>query len=150
MSGSKKWWAIYDQRKSCDEEVKVLVQRAGIAEKVEQAAEGPLIPSNAFDGPPRGSKEWHENEKFDDQYTTHRLRTAYFSAQDIDLRKEIIAKICETEAFTRQLFQQDVNDAATTVKNAYKNRARWPLSAGLLGVFLVAAGYYFFDLVGAI
>lgn len=120
---------------------------AGLTQAMERAREGRFIPLGAF-----GEKVSSE-EYFADQYDYFRksARAAYFSVQDIELRKRLIAARRRADEDTRQSFDSDVAAASRAVLAAKTNARNQPWGkAAMLAVATVAAGYWFWDLVGAL
>jgi hypothetical protein len=124
-----------------------LESSAGITEDVERAREGRFIPLGAF------GEDVSPDEYFADEYDyiRRKIRDAYFSVKDIELRKELIKLRREIEKYHQESYQGDINLAHKEIDKAKLNGRKLPWeTAALLGVASVALGYWLFDIVGAL
>lgn len=71
-----------------EDECLALEQHAGIAQAMERAYQGSLFPLGAGDGEDPSPDEYFADES--DNFR-RRMRRAYFSVQDVDLRRKLIA-----------------------------------------------------------
>ena len=128
-------------------EIDALEKKAGLTEIMKRAREGRFIPLGAL------GEKVSPDEYFADEHDHLRSRTrdAYFSVADIELRKRLIATVRRVESLTRRSCEEDVIAANRAVAAAATTAQRQPWGkAALLGVALVAVGYWAFDTVGAI
>jgi hypothetical protein len=129
-------------RKVADELVE-LETKAGIIDKVKDAALGPMFPN--LDA---SSEEYFKEVE---DHARRKVRKLYFSLDDVDVRKELIAKRRLFDSLCDADWQKDLATAQQNLTD--KQRAAESLSwtrAGCIAVICVGAGSYFFKLYGAI
>jgi len=134
------------------EELAALEERAGIRQKVQRVRDwaGPFIPTTLVDDTPCGSDQ-HEQDYEQDLEQERRdivwgTRNVYFSVEDIELRKQLMAKFRETENATHSLFRHSVQQAQESCEAAIR---RVYVDAALNSVFAVLSGACVGALAGA-
>jgi hypothetical protein len=136
-----------DELKHLQEECFALEEQAGISQAMERAREGRFIPLGAM------GEEASPDEYFADEYDHFRdkARDAYFSVQEVALRKKLIAAQRKIEIHIRQSFEIDIAAAnrAVSVATARTRNQPWT-KAAVMAVGAVAVGYWAYGLVGAI
>ena len=135
------------ERERLRNKVDELETQAGLTEVMKRAREGRFIPLGAL-GEKVTPAEYFADEH---DHLRGRTRDAYFSVPDIELRKKLIATVRRFESFARRSLEEDVIAANRAVAAAAITAQRQPWGkAALLGVALVAVGYWAFGTVGAI
>jgi hypothetical protein len=131
-----------------EDECLALEQHAGIAQAMERAYQGSLFPLGAGDGEDPSPDEYFADES---DILRRRMRRAYFSVQDVDLRRKLIALRRKWDKHFLKSFDADVAKADDELREA-KQRALsqpWGKSA-LCAVGAVAIGYWAFHIAGAV
>lgn len=146
--------AARERIKEISGELDVLLEKAGIAEAVKKAEEGPLIPYGAMgDDDPSLSRLQNNTLYFDEQFDHLRdnIRRAVFGIEDREIRKTIIDKHRELERAGAGLTREIIEDAERELAKAKRDADNLPWTSAALGAAAwVALGYYFFNLAGAI
>jgi hypothetical protein len=136
-----------DELKRLQEECLALEEQAGLSQAMERAREGRFIPLGAM------GEEASPDEYFADEHDHFRdkARDAYFSVQEVALRKKLIAAQRKIESHIRQSFEADIAAAnrAVSVAKARTRNQPWT-KAAVIAVGAVAVGYWAYGLVGAI
>lgn len=126
---------------------KALEDKAGLSEIMERAREGSFLPLGI------GGEEVSSQEYFayEHDYLRDKTRDAYFSVANMESRKELIATQALCESRLRKSFQEDKVEANREFirLTAKVQRQPWVMAA-LSSIIIVALGYSFFGLVGAI
>ena len=91
-----------------------------------------------------------EEEEFHAQRITRRIRELYFAVQNIELRKELIAKDREEGGLALSYCQQELTEAGARLATARSTQNHWWVWTSLVGIALLALGFYFFGLIGAL
>lgn len=128
-------------------ECSALEEEAEITAQMERAREGRLIPLGAF------GEDTTPDAYFADEFDhfRERARDAYFSVEDVDLRRKLITIRRRIDAHISRAFEADMEVARQTVSAARSKSLNQPWgAAGFWAVATVAVGYWAFDLVGAI
>lgn len=136
-----------DELKRLQEECIALEDQAGITQAMERAREGRFIPVGAM------GEEASPEEYFADEHDHFRekARDAYFSVEDLALRKRLIAIQRKIERQVRRSFEADVVAANRAVNAAKAKASQQPwTTAALFAVGAVGVGYWLFNVVGAI
>ena len=129
------------------DECRALEDIAGLTATMERAREGRFIPLGAF-----GEKATSQ-EYFADEHDSLRgkTRNAYFSVEDKELRKKLIAANRKVWDRIGQSNEEDIVVANREVSIATTKAQRQPWGkAALLAIGAVAIGYWIFGIVGAI
>ena len=125
----------------------VLEEEAGISKAMERAREGRFIPLGAM-GEDASPDEYFadEHDHFHDK-----ARDAYFSVQEVELRKKLIASQRKIDSHVMRSFEADIAAAnhAISIATAKMQNQPWAKVA-VFAVGAVAIGYWAFGLVGAI
>lgn len=154
MSVSARLSENREQTKACRQELVELEIRAGIADAAERLRTAPPNYYLVYDSAEPYSDAQREAEQaeeaFHQQRTTRRIRDLYFAVQDIELRKELIVKDREEGTLALRYWQQELSDAAANLDTARSMRKDWWAWASVWGIALLALGYYFFGLIGAL
>jgi hypothetical protein len=142
-----------DLLSKCGQELRALESEAGIANQANKAREGanfPLIGDNH----PNGSRKqrdddeaYWENERL---ITDSRLRRAYFSVPDLEMRRKLIAKDAECGELRRNNFRIDLRQAEEQLMAAQASGQYWWIWACATGSFLVVIGVSLFGTPGAL
>jgi hypothetical protein len=128
-------------------EIGTLEEKAGLTDAMERAREGRFIPLGAL------GEKVSPAEYFADEHDHRRAKTrdAYFTVRDIEVRKELIAATRKLEQSIRESFDEDVIAANREAAAAAAKAQNQPWGkAALLGMSLVAVGYWAFGIAGAI
>lgn len=124
-----------------------LEDKAGIHKTIEKARDGRLFPLGAT-GEDTSSEEYFADEH---DHFRNKLREAYFSVSDFDLRKELIVTQREIENLIKRNFDAEITSAITAVSNAeIKAQNRPWVTASLIATSSVAIGASFSGFTGAI
>ena len=126
---------------------RTLEDEAGLSKAMERAREGRFIPLGAL------GEKVTPDEYFADEHDHLRRKTrdAYFSVQDLGLRKKLIAADRAVDSFRQRTLQEDIVEASRAVSWAKAKTEQLPWTkAALAGVAAVTIGYWVFGLVGAI
>ena len=154
MSVSAKLSEVREQAKACHQELVELETRAGIADAAEELRTKPPSYHLVYDAAEPYSDAQREAEQaeevFHQQRTTRRIRDLYFATQDAELRKELIAKDREEGTLALRYWQQELSDAAAKLDTARSMRKDWWVWASAWGIALLALGFHFFGLIGAL
>lgn len=124
-----------------------LEDEAGLTATMERAREGRFIPLGVM-----GEKVTPE-EYFADEHDHLREKTrkAYFSVEDIELRKKLIKTNREIWGRVARSDDEDIGVANREVSIATAKAQKQPWEkAALVAVAVVAVGYWIFGIVGAI
>lgn len=124
-----------------------LEEESGISKAMERAREGRFIPLGAM-GEEASPDEYFadENDHFRDK-----ARDAYFSVQDVELRKRLITAQRKIDSYVMRSFDADIAAANHAVSVATTKTQSQPWTkAAVFAVGAVAIGYWVFGLVGAI
>jgi hypothetical protein len=144
---------IEEKLRAVERETLELVQQAGIAEEAERAV-SPHTPlhwdSDAASGSEQDQRETVEYWEDQRRTTARLLREAVFSVSNVGMRIRLIAKEREIEELRRDLFVQLSHDADATLEEARIPRPTWWIAAAVVGTMLVAVGYLFFGIPGAL
>lgn len=136
-----------DALKQLQEVCLVLEEDADISKAMERAREGRFIPLGAM------GEEASPDEYFADEHDHFRdkARDAYFSVQDVELRKKLIAAQRKIDSHVMHTFEADIASAnhAVSIAKAKMQNQPWT-KAAVFSVGAVAIGYWAFGLVGAI
>lgn len=128
-------------------ECRAIEEDAGLSKTMERAREGRLFPLGAF-GEKTSAGEYFADEH---DYLRDKTRGAYFSVEDMKLRKRLIAAQRAVESRVRLSCEEDVFAANRAVSIAAEKARRQPwFMAALCGMGVVALGYWVFGIVGAI
>lgn len=136
-----------DALKQLQEVCLVLEEEAGISKAMERAREGRFIPLGAM------GEEASPDEYFADEHDHFRdkARDAYFSVQDVELRKKLITAQRKIDSYVMRSFEADIAAANQAVSSATAKMQNQPWTkAAVFAVGAVAVGYWAFGLVGAI
>ncbi len=136
-----------DALKRLQEACLALEEEAGISKAMERAREGRFIPLGTM-GEEASPDEYFADER---DYFRRKVRDAYFSVQDVKLRKRLIAAQRKIDSHVMRSFEADIAAAnhAVSIATTKVHNERWIKAAGF-AVGAVAIGYWAFDLVGAI
>lgn len=124
-----------------------LEKEAGIAQPMERAREGRFIPLGAL------GEDASPDEYFADEFDHFRegARNAYFSVEDANLRKRLIALRQKIDTHVAKSFDADLEAVQQVVSAARRKTTNQPWElAAFWAVGAVAVGYWTFNLVGAI
>jgi hypothetical protein len=154
MPDSAKLNEARNRTKACHQELVELETRAGIADAAEKLRTEPPHYHLVYDAAEPYSDAQREAERaeeaFHHQRTTRRIRDLYFAVQDAELRKELIAKDREEGTFALRYWQQELSDAAAKLDTARSTQKHWWVWASVWGISLLALGFHFFGLIGAL
>lgn len=154
MSVSAKLSEVRELAKACHRELVELETRAGIADAAEKLRTEPPHYHLVYDAAEPYSDAQREAERaeeaFHQQRTTRRIRDLYFAVQDAELRKELIAKDREEGTLALRYWQQELSDAAAKLDTARSTQKHWWVWASVWGISLLALGFHFFGLIGAL
>jgi hypothetical protein len=154
MSVSAKLSEVRGQAKACHQELVELETRAGIADAAERLKTEPPHYHLVYDAAEPYSDAQREAEQaeeaFHQQRTTRRTRDLYFAVQDAELRKELIAKDREEGTLALCYWQLELSDAAARLETARSMHKHWWAWASTWGIGLLALGFHFFGLIGAL
>jgi hypothetical protein len=144
---------IGQQIRACHAALVELEKRAGI-ENGEAIRDEPAHYEHVYDAAEPWSDEQRAaetaEEKFHQDSITRKLRTLYFAVPDVALRKELIAKYREEGTLSLSYWQQELHDAASALVAARLTGQHWWIWASVSGVIIIAVGFHFFGLLGAI
>lgn len=136
-----------DALKHLQEECLALEEEAGISKAMERAREGRFIPLGAI------GEEASPDEYFADEhdYFRDKARDAYFSVQELALRKKLIAAQRKIDNHVMRSFEADIAAAnhAVSIATAKMQNQPWTKAAAI-AVGAVAVGDWTFGYVGAI
>lgn len=125
-----------DRLSKCGRELAALESEAGIAEQAAAAREGANFPLVVGDHP-HGSPEYlkntaayRENER---TLTDARLRRAYLSVEDAELRRKLVAKDAECSELRRSNFRIDLRQAEEQLSKAQRAGRFWWIWASAVG-----------------
>ena len=136
-----------DLLKQLQETCLALEDEAGIAKVMERAREGRFIPLGGM-GEATSPDEYFADEH---DHFREKVRTAYFSVPDVELRKRLIAAQREFDSSILRSFDADIAAANQAVSIATEKVHNQPWTkAAMFSVGAVAVGYWVFGLVGAI
>jgi hypothetical protein len=154
MSGSAKLSEVREQAKACHQELVELETRAGIVDAAEKLRTEPPHYHLVYDAAEPYSDAQREakqaEEAFHQQHATRRTRDLYFAVQDAELRKKLIAKDREEGTLALCYWQQELSDAAVRLDTARSMHKHWWAWASMWGIGLLALGFHFFGLIGAL
>lgn len=129
------------------EHCEALEARADISQAMSRAREGRFIPLGAL-GEPASSAEYFADEH---DYLRSKTRDAYFSVQDLELRKQLIAAERAVDAEIEKSYAADMSEANQTLLLAQAAADKQPWrTAAVVALGAVALGNWFYGLVGAI
>lgn len=143
MDGFERSQELERLRNAC----RAIEEEAGLSKTMERAREGRFFPLGAF-----GEKTLSQ-EYFADEYDHLRgkIRDAYFSVKDIELRKNLIAAQRIIESRLSQSLEAEFIAANREVSSATPKVQSQPWGqAALFGIGAVALGYWGYGIVGAI
>lgn len=137
-----------EQAKRLGEELDALERQAGIHDQAERAREAPVFWFNPFD------LTHQQRAEEQDTHATRirrKIRDAYFSIADLDLRKRLISTDRKLHEVWLRSCDDDIGEAAQSVAKARAaaDRQPWEMAALIAGV-CVAVGYVGAGLPGAI
>jgi hypothetical protein len=137
---------LRQQLQARDQELIELEARAGIAEEAEKLRKAPASLFPAALDKEMYSDAWHEamkeeelTEKAHVRFTDRRLRKLYFTVQDADLRKTLMAKQREIGGLNGHFWQEELADAARRPKAAQRAGRWWWALASFWGAGYVGA-----------
>lgn len=139
-----KAWAEWDQLLEASH---ILEAEAGISQVMERAHEGRFMPLGVT------GEEVSLDEYFADQHDDfrERARDAYFSVQDVELRKKLIVARRNIDTHIMQSLKTKTLAANNEVSITMEKTKKEPwITAAIIAVCTVAIGYWVFALVGAI
>jgi len=156
MERSKENWDAQGKWLAHRKEMERLEAEAGISVAVREAGNYTLCPS--FSEAPEGTAQYkEEKERFDREYDESVNRTrdalllhAYFSVQDVELRKRLICAHRQKNSLWSNTYRLNAIDARNDLNNAQKSGRYWPFYAAAIGVGIVLFGYYIAGEIGAI
>lgn len=126
---------------------RALEAQAGLANAMDQARQGRLIPREALGDEP--SAQTYLADEHD--VLREETRDAYFSVADQELRKRLIGAQRKVESRLRQSLAEEIAAAEQAVAHAEARARRQPWAiAALLGVATVLVAYWALGTVGAI
>jgi hypothetical protein len=132
-----------DHGKLLGDQIRALEERAGIAKQVEDAQLGPMFPD----------LEATSDEYFRDveDHARRKVRKLYFGVQDVDLRKQLIAKNREGDRLHEAVLAAQLQGAREAVARGQREADSQPWGkAGIMAVICVGIGAWLFQLYGAI
>ncbi len=137
-----------EQAKRLGEELDTLERQAGIHDQAERAREAPVFWFNPFDLTPQ---QRAEEQDAHEARIRRKIRDAYFSIADPDLRKRLISTDRKLHEVWLRSCDDDIAEAAHKVAKATAaaDRLPWPMAA-IIGGACVAVGYAGAGLSGAI
>ena len=124
-----------------------LEEQTGISKAMERAREGRFIPLGAL------GEDVSSEEYFADEYDHLRQRTrdAYFSVEDVELRRKLIAARRAVESNIRQTLEEEIIAANRNIADAAAKVQHLPWNlVALLAIAIVVVGYWKFEIIGAI
>ena len=136
-----------DALKHLQENCLALEEEAGISKAMERAREGRFIPLGAM-GEDASPAEYFADEH---DHFRDKARDAYFSVQEVELRKKLIAAQRKIDSHVMRSFEADIAAAnhAVSIATAKMHNQPWT-KAAVIAVGAVAVGYWAFSYVGAI
>jgi len=160
-AGAAKLREIRERAKACHRQLVELEGRAGIADVAEKIRDEPPYFLGIYDAAEPWSDKQRELETAEvtlhQQHLSRRLRDLYFSVQDAELCKELIAKARQEGDLTADYFHQERANAAARLQVARQRldaakwgQTQWWSWASLWGVLLIGIGSYFFGPPGAL
>ncbi|MDQ3184958.1 MAG: hypothetical protein M3Q16_00525 [Pseudomonadota bacterium] len=125
----------------------VLEEQAGLLPAMKIAREGHFIPLSGI-GEQASSDEYYADKH---DYFRDKTRDAYFSVQDVELRKKLIAAQRGIDAYIIRSFETDIAVVidAVSVATAKTRNQPW-MKAAVIAVGAMAIGYGSFAFGGAI
>jgi hypothetical protein len=145
---------IEKEQEIITKELEGLINDAGISAEVQKAQEGPW-PLFLGDIAPFGSEERAAQikieEGYEHNYYKRKIRNAYFSVQDIELRKKLIEKERKKQKLHGQYFEAQVYLARQELKKTKGTRSTsCYYIAALISAVTVFLGHAFFSISGAV
>lgn len=136
-----------DMLKRLQQECRDLEDEAGISIAMTRAREGRVIPLGAM-GEDASPDEYFADEN---DYFREKARDAYFSVQDLKLRKRLIAVQRKIDSHILRSFDAEIASAkhAASIATAKIHNQPWT-KAAIFSVSAVAFGFWIFGLAGAI
>ncbi len=136
-----------DALKQLQDACLALEYEAGISKAMERAREGRFIPLGAM------GEDASPSEYFADEHDHFRgkARDAYFSVQDLEFRKRLIAAQRKIEGHIMRSLEAEIAVAnhAVLIATAKTHKQPWT-KAAVFALGTVAVGYWVFGVVGAI